>query len=149
LGTERRPLALTMNKTFLVSRDRPEIELEVTLETDGPLAAHLIVEANLALPGGVSDGDVAGMSLATPIDLGARTAVVICQPAMDTYYSLGLEPGTMVLYYPVQTVNNSEGGFERVVQGACLGAVRPIKFDAGEPSIHKFRLSVSTHPPAD
>ena len=47
--------------------------------------------------------------------------------------------GGRVWYYPIETVNNSESGYERIVQGACLLAVRPIRI-GDAPVKLRFRL---------
>jgi len=92
--------------------------------------------------GGVGDGDVAGRPLDKAADLGERSSVDIRQPLMNTFYGLRLQSGMSAWYYPVETVNNSESGFERVVQGACLAAVTPVAMGP-QPRSFKFCLSAA------
>jgi alpha-amylase len=136
----RQSVEVRMLKSFRVSASVPELELAVTLDaTGGPLDALLVVESNLGLPGGVADGTVAGIPLAEPANLGERLEVTLQQPLAGVRYSLRVAKGTRVWYYPIETVNNSEGGYERIVQGACLMAVRAIQLGAS-PVRLRFRL---------
>ena len=136
----RRSVEVRMLKSFRVSATVPELELAITLAaTGGPVEALLVVESNLGLPGGVADGTVAGIPLLEPADLGERAEVTLRQPLAGVGYSLRVAKGTRVWYYPIETVNNSEGGYERIVQGACLLAVRPVQLGAS-PVRLRFRL---------
>ena len=42
-----------------------------------------------------------------------------------------IEPAAHLTWYPVETVSNSEGGFERVYQGSSLLFRWPVSLDAG------------------
>ena len=136
----RRAIEVRMAKSFRVSASTPDLELNVTLTGDGGrLDALLVVESNLALPGGVADGTVGGRRLGKPADLGALTEVVLNQPRAGAEYRLQVPKGGRIWYYPIETVNNSESGYERIVQGACLLAVHPVQL-GGAPVKLRFRL---------
>jgi hypothetical protein len=136
----RRSLQVRMAKSFRVSASVPDLELNLTLSAEGgPLDALLVVEANLGLPGGAADGTVAGRPLDRPADLGARTEVALRQPRAEVEYRFQLGKGGRAWYYPVETVNNSDSGYERIVQGACLLAVQPVHIVAA-PLKLRFRL---------
>ncbi len=135
----RVPTTIRMTKEFRFGKGRPDIELQIGLSADRSFHAQLVVEANLALPGGADDGQVCGLRLNRAHDLGERTDVEIAQPAMSTRYRLHLQNGTRAWYYPVVTVNNSESGFESVFQGACLAAVMPVKVGPTQLT-RRFRL---------
>jgi alpha-amylase len=140
IRANRRSIEVRMRKSLRVSAAVSELELAVTLDVmGGPLNALLVVESNLGLPGGVADGTVAGIPLAEPADLGERAEVTLQQPLAGVRYSLRVAKGARVWYYPIETVNNSEGGYERIVQGACLMAVRPVQLGAS-PVRLRFRL---------
>jgi len=136
----RRSVQVRMAKSFRVSASAPDLELNVTLTGEGrPLDALLVVESNLALPGGVADGTVAGSPLGKPVDLGPRTEVALRQPRAGAEYRLQVAKGGRVWYYPIETVNNSDSGYERIVQGACLLAVHPVRI-GGTPVKLRVRL---------
>ncbi len=46
--------------------------------------------------------------------------------------TMDLSPGTSVWRYPIETVSNSDSGFERVYQGSALVAVRKLELGPGE-----------------
>ena len=124
-----RPLAVTKKFSFGGSRPSPTLSLEVAVENPGDTAVafELAVEWNVNLLGGGhnpaayyetesgerSPHDVAGdvpsaVTLAFGNDYeGVR---VVARP----------EPAGRLTWYPVETVSNSEGGFERVYQGSSL-----------------------------
>ena len=115
-----------------------ELELEVGAER-GTLAALLVVESNLALPGGPLDGTVAGRPLDRAADLGQAAELRLEQPGAGAAYRLELPPGARAWYHPVETVNNSEAGYERILQGACLLAALPVTLGP-EPLKLRYRL---------
>jgi len=140
LAVEGRQATIRMAKSFQVSSRDCSIGLQVTLSADGgPVPALLVVESNLALPAGPVAGDVGGRPLRRPADLGMRGEVTLRQPAAGLRYRLRVAKGSRVWYYPVETVNNSESGYERIVQGACLLAVLPVRLD-GVSAKYSFRL---------
>ena len=120
----------------------PGLELRLTLTTGGaPLDALLVVESNLGLLASVHEGSVAGHPLDDAADLGERSSVILAQPGAGLEYRLTAPAGGRFWYYPVETVNNSEGGYERIVQGACVLAVRPLRLAEGGDDLKlRFRL---------
>ena len=136
----RSTILVRMAKSFRVSASAPDLELNVTLSGEGAaLDALLVVESNLALPGGVKDGTIGGEPLGRPVDLGPRTEVTLRQPRAGAEYRLQVPRRGRVWYYPIETVNNSEGGYERIVQGACILAVHPVRLGGGPVKL-RFRL---------
>jgi 4-alpha-glucanotransferase len=128
-----------MRKSVQLGADGSSLELRLTLEATGaPLDALLVVESNLGLLASVHEGSVGGLPLEEPADLGERTGVVLAQPDAGLEYRLTGPPGGRFWYYPVETVNNSENGYERIVQGACLMAILPVRVEA--PSRLRYRL---------
>ncbi len=127
-----RPLRVRMVKSIRLDPLSPELELRVELKSEGgPVEALLVVESNLALAGAIGDGSVGGRPLERAADLGEREEVVLNQPAAGLEYRLRLPKGGRAWYYPVETVNNSESGYERIVQGACLLAVHRVRLGEG------------------
>ena len=117
------------------------LELRLTLESSGAaLDALLVVESNLGLVASVHEGSVGGHPLDEPLDLGDGSRVVLAQPDGGLEYRLSAPPGSRLWYYPVETVNNSENGYERIVQGACLLALRPVRLGEGDALRLRWRL---------
>ncbi|HER43854.1 MAG TPA: DUF1926 domain-containing protein, partial [Candidatus Eisenbacteria bacterium] len=52
-----------------------------------------------------------------------------------------LEPPALVWRFPIETVSNSESGFERVYQGSAVTAVWPLAVEAGGEARFSVRLS--------
>ncbi|HEX8940000.1 MAG TPA: alpha-amylase/4-alpha-glucanotransferase domain-containing protein [Candidatus Limnocylindrales bacterium] len=46
-------------------------------------------------------------------------------------------------WYPVESISNSEAGFERVYQGSCLLFRWPVRLAAGDEQVVRLRLAVS------
>ena len=53
-----------------------------------------------------------------------------------------VRPGSARDWYPVETVSNSEAGFERVYQGSCLTFRWPLRLAAGERATFSVRFDV-------
>jgi alpha-amylase len=139
LAIGRRRLRVRMEKTFGVSARRPEVSLALRLSAEGGTGeAWLLVECNLSLPGGAGDGKVGGLRLDLPADLGERVSTTLRQPRAGAGCAFSTPHGGQVWYYPVETVNNSEDGYERVVQGACLVAIQRVRL--GAPVTFRYRI---------
>ena len=53
-----------------------------------------------------------------------------------------LDPAAAVWRYPIETVSNSESGFERVYQGSAVAALWPIELVAGEKCRFNLRICI-------
>ena len=71
-----------------------------------------------------ADGSAAGRPLDQPADLGYLSEVALRQPLAEVEYRLQVAKGGRVWYYPIETVNNSENGFERVYHQGRVAALR-------------------------
>jgi 4-alpha-glucanotransferase len=117
------------------------LELRLALTVSGaPLDALLVVESNLGLVTSVHEGSVGGQPLDEPVDLGERSQVALGQPDAGLEYRLSAPAGGRFWHYPVETVNNSENGYERITQGACLLALRPVRLAEGDGLKLRWRL---------
>ncbi|CAN5819951.1 DUF1926 domain-containing protein [soil metagenome] len=136
--------ALQVNKSVVLAGDRgqPRLSLSVEVSNTGPaeLGAELEVEWNLNLLGGGGNpaayyrwsgreerhdgrGELPA-STADKLTFGNRHEGV--------EISLEAHPPADVRWYPVETVSNSEAGFERVYQGSCLLLRWPLRLAGGE-----------------
>ncbi|MEA2677482.1 MAG: 4-alpha-glucanotransferase, partial [Chloroflexota bacterium] len=55
--------------------------------------------------------------------------------------SIAPQPPAIQEWFPVETVSNSEAGFERVYQGSCLTQRWPLKLAAGESATFTVTLA--------
>jgi alpha-amylase len=56
-----------------------------------------------------------------------------------------LDAAARITWYPVETVSNSEAGFERVYQGSSLLIRWPLRLGAGETLVHRATFAVTQH----
>jgi alpha-amylase len=134
------PVRLVKTVRLSGGRLTPRLAVEVAVEnvSDAPIEALLGIEFNVMLLGGGHNPaawhEVDGRRVphdefaeATAVErllsgndqLGIRLETLV-QPAADAWIS------------PIQTVSNSEGGFELVYQGSSVITLRPIRIAPGE-----------------
>jgi 4-alpha-glucanotransferase len=140
----RREGDLEVGKSIVLSgeRARPRLSLATEIHNYGQseLVAELEVEWNLNLLGG--GGNPAayyrwGESEGRHDERGELSAATAGSLAFGNQHegvevALQAEPAAGVRWYPVETVSNSEAGFERVYQGSCLLLHWPLRLPAGE-----------------
>ena len=135
-----RPVAIQKTFRFGGARQKPTLELATTVENtgDAPLAFELAVEWNVNLLGGghnpaafyeTADGartphDVVG-------EAASAASVVFGNDYEGVRIEAAIEPAARLTWYPVETVSNSESGFERVYQGSSLLFRWPVSLDPG------------------
>ena len=133
---------LRISKRFTFSGDRraPRIRLQVSLENTGSVevAAELAIEWPVMLLGGGANPaawyEVAGERSAHD-GSGQRDGVGSLASGNDYIgirLTTSLEPAARVWWSPIETISNSEFGFERTYQGSALVALWPISLAAGE-----------------
>ena len=137
------PLAVEKTFRFGGSRLKPTLELATTVENRGqaPVAFELAVEWNFNLLGGghnpaayyetaVGKGaartshDVAG-------EVASAASLAFGNDHEGVRVEASVEPAARLTWYPVETVSNSEGGFERVYQGSSLLFRWPVSLAPG------------------
>ena len=131
--------------TFVGDRRAPAIGLACTVTNTGTtrVSADLAIEWPVMLLGGGSNPaawyELDGQR--TPHDGRAEHPAVRHLASGNDYIGIALdtsfEPAAAVWWAPIETVSNSEFGFERTYQGSALVAVWPIRLEPGE------RISVS------
>jgi 4-alpha-glucanotransferase len=149
----RRDAGLELRKTIMLGFGRLDPTLEIRLDVDNrdglDVDAQLALEFNLNLLGGGGNpaayyrwptgesrhderGDLApGIPLAFGNEhSGVEVTAVPEPPARQTWY-------------PIETVSNSEAGFERVYQGSCLLLRWPLRLSAGERRSFGVRFEIT------
>ncbi len=145
---------LIVEKTFRFGGDRmsPILELATTMTNPGdrPAAFELAVEWNVNLLGGghnpaawyeTPDGtrsphDAAG-------ELAAASTLAFGNDFEGVRVAAVVEPAARMTWYPVETVSNSESGFERAYQGSSLLFRWPIALGPGERQARTVRFEVA------
>jgi alpha-amylase len=127
-GTEH-PLAVTKTYRFDGDRSNPKLGLEVEVENPGEseVSFELAIEWNVNLLGGGHNPAAyyeANSGKRTPHDITGEVASATHLVFGNDYEGVRIEanpePAARLTWYPVETVSNSEGGFERVYQGSSL-----------------------------
>ena len=135
-----RPLAITKTFRFDGDRSKPALALEVEVENTGDSAVsfELAVEWNVNLLGGghnpaayyeTETGDRTAHDVAGEVATAAGLA--FGNDYEGVRVDATLRPPGRLTWYPVETVSNSEGGFERVYQGSSLLFRWPVELPPG------------------
>jgi alpha-amylase len=145
------PQPLAVKKTFrlLGGRLDPGLELEVALENPGDVAAafELAVEWNLNLLGGGHNPAAwyetepgARSPHDSPGELASADWLAFGNDYEGVRVEAAVEPAARLSWYPVETVSNSEAGFERVYQGSSLLFRWPVTLAPGARRTFTVRL---------
>jgi alpha-amylase len=135
-----RPLTVTKTYRFDGDRSNPTLALQVEVENpgDSSVSFELVVEWNVNLLGGghnpaayyeTGSGDRSPHDVAGEADSTAHLA--FGNDYEGVRVDATLEPAARLTWYPVETVSNSEGGFERVYQGSSVLFRWPVSLAPG------------------
>jgi hypothetical protein len=147
-----RPLVVTKTLSFGGGRTDPGLELEVAVENPGAaaLAFELAVEWNVNLLGGGHNPAAyyeTESGERTPHDIEGEAAPAETLAFGNDYEGVRIEahakPAARLTWYPVETISNSEAGFERVYQGSCLLFRWPVSLAPGAREVRTVRFTVS------
>jgi alpha-amylase len=146
LGREERGLSLRKTVTLGGGRLDPTLALRVEAVNSGdrPLEAELELEWNLNLHGG--GGNPAAYyrwdGREARHDRRGEAPAGLALSFGNTYEGVDIiaqaQPAAALAWYPVETVSNSEAGFERVYQGSCLTFRWPLRLGPDESA--EFRV---------
>jgi alpha-amylase len=149
LASASGPAVVRIDKSFAFDGDRraPALGLTVAIENRStePLRFDLGLEWALTMLGGGGNPDAYYRfgSDELPHDStgtrGGMTEVVSGNRSIGLELTTIIEPAATAWWTPIETISNSESGFERVYQGSALVAVWPMDLAPGE------RRSVAMH----
>jgi alpha-amylase len=148
------PSPLAVEKTFRFggSRLKPSLELATTVENPGeaPVVFELAVEWNVNLLGGghnpaayYETEDAARTPHDAAGDLPAASRLAFGNDYEGVQIEATVEPAARLTWYPVETVSNSEGGFERAYQGSSLLFRWPVVLLPGEHATFTVSFAVA------
>ena len=169
LVTEREARAdgqpILVRKTLQLGGGRldPSLAMDVAIEHHGnaPIDADLVLEWNVDLAGGGGNpaayyeapanrepGAADGAGTRYPHDSGEHPGLLATlafgNSAEGADVRATMSPPADVSWYPVETVSNSESGFERQYQGSCLLLRWPLRLAPGEVAAWRVRLDVAS-----
>ncbi len=143
---ERVPVRIA--KRFSLSRE-PSLEARYVLQfpQGAPPDTVFAVELNLALSAAdapdrnffTQDGENLG-NLTSTLELADEPALGLVDEWLGLELWLHADPAATFLTYPVETVNDSEGGFERIHQGSAVVATWRLNALPGEEQILVLKL---------
>jgi hypothetical protein len=138
-------------KRIAMAQSAPRIDVDYTLRpVDGNIDCRFAVESVFSLLAGdapdryfefpgrsIGDRRLASMGEEQEVE-----NLSLVDEWLGIEIGLEFEPAALVWRFPIETVSNSESGFERVYQGSAVAAVWPLKADKGEEAQFSVRLSV-------
>ena len=143
-----------VEKRFGAGGDRrqPTLDLEVSVEAlaGAPVRFDLAVEWSLTMLGGgrnpaayyVVDGE--RLNHDSSGQRSGLATIVSGNEYIGIELETTVEPATTTWWTPIETISNSEYGFERVYQGSALTFVWPIDLAAGERRTVAVRNVIAT-----
>jgi len=150
-GAGATPVTLTKTLHFAGDRMNAMLDLETTLTNDGdrPIECELAVEWNVDLLGGGHNPsayyEVRGER--TPHDvageLSEATAIAFGNDYEGARIEATAQPAARLTWFPVETVSNSEAGFERSYQGSCLLFRWTVSLAPGAQLVRTVRMRAS------
>ncbi len=131
---------LRVEKTFSVRAGAQDVRVQyrLTNPSDVPLTLRFGVETNWGLLGGNGPGAyyaIAGAepcSLAAPVQREDMRGLRMVVEWLDMTIALRWPEPAELWCFPLETVSNSEAGFERVYQGSCVMPVWPVTLGPDE-----------------
>ncbi|CAI2719557.1 alpha-amylase/4-alpha-glucanotransferase domain-containing protein [Nitrospina watsonii] len=147
------PQAVTVSKRYTFTPDAGEIAVQVTVthRGDRPLDVLWAEEMNFTLLA----GNAPDRYYVSPA-LGAERPRMDSEGGLEEVATFGMqdeafgfrltldvEPALDWWWYPVETISQSEEGFERTYQGSCLVAHQALRLDAGASQAFALQLTLS------
>jgi alpha-amylase len=145
------PVTVELTKKVRMSSEDPIMEVGYEIEPEGAgLKCRFAVESVISLLAGdapdryysfpgrkIKDVRLASSGVERDVD---RFSLV--DEWMGLEVGIEPDPAAAVWRYPVETVSNSESGFERVYQGSAVTALWPIELAAGEKGRFSLRIRI-------
>jgi len=145
---------VSVEKKFIFSRTDANIQAHYRIanESENPLSLWWGVEFNFTMLAGDADDRY----YICP-EHSLESTRLISEGALDDVASFGMRddwnkfqlsiafsPAVSLWRFPVETISQSEDGFERIYQGSCLLAHRKLNLAPGQSAEHNFSLKVSS-----
>lgn len=153
-GTVRLPgkaVSVSVSKEVRVSATAPELEVRYSITPSGDdLRCRLAVESVFSLLAGDApdryfrfpDREVAETNLASKGEEEDVGSLSIIDEWLDVDVEISFKPLASFWRFPIDTVSNSESGFERVYQGSAVVPVWHLDLSGGKTATIIVRLRV-------
>ncbi len=131
---------LIVEKSFELRAGEPGLELTYTLQNTSNSSRSFTfgVETNWALLGGSGPdvflqarGDAERVPAMAAAELESVDSARLVVNWLNMEIGLALSKEARFLWFPIETVSNSEAGFESIYQGSCLVWLWPLKLAPG------------------
>ncbi len=134
-----------------------EVEVDVVNRGPGPIDADLAIEWSVCLSGGggnpaayyevAADSSFGAAAVRSAHDgaddLAAADGIAFGNDHDGVRVDVTVEPAARLTWFPIETVSNSEGGFERVYQGSSLLARWPLGLAVGDSISVRQRFAIA------
>jgi alpha-amylase len=149
-----RDASLRLRKVITVATDAPELRVNYTLHNTSKrhIRSRFGIESNWGLLGGggnpaawyVFDGHCSGEHAALDASGAIESVQSVALINSGVGVKVSLYPGTpaALWYFPIETISNSESGFERSYQCSCTVLHWPIDIAPGDRWSVTLRLSL-------
>jgi len=144
-------VAVDLVKRISMAGSAPRLEVHYSIRpVDGSLDCLFAVESVFSLLAGDAPDRYyrfPGRKIADPrlVSTGEERKIErfsLVDEWLGIEIGLELEPAALVWRFPIETVSNSESGFERVYQGSAVAVVWPLTVGPGGEARFSIRLSV-------
>jgi len=136
-GEGRGPLRIEKRLALKPGATDLAVTYELTNTGTQPVTARFGVETNWGILGG--DGGGASYEvgqqlfpLASKGELGGVARLLIASRPLEMEIKIAFSRDAVLWRFPIETVSNSDAGFERAYQGSCLLAHWPLELKPGE-----------------
>jgi hypothetical protein len=136
-GGARVPLRIKKQLALKPGSTELAVTYDLTNTGTQPVTARFGVETNWGILGGDSEGAYyeAGQQLfplASKGELGGAARLLIVSRPLGMEIKIAFSRDAALWRFPIETVSNSDAGFERAYQGSCLLAHWPLELGPGE-----------------
>jgi hypothetical protein len=146
-------IEVALTKNIEISRAGRNVRVDYTIEPrNGMLRCRFASESVFSLLAGNAPDryyrfpgrDVAEPRLASSGEERGVKGFSLVDEWLHIEIHLDFSPGATVWRFPIETVSNSETGFERIYQGSAVAALWSIDLEQGEAAKCSVRLSIDT-----
>ncbi len=146
-----RKVTVDLEKRIAMAQSEPRIDIDYAIRpVDGSLDCRFAVESVFSLLAGDApdryfefpDRSIEDRRLASTGEEQDIEALTLVDEWLGIEIGMEFEPAALVWRFPIETVSNSESGFERVYQGSAVAAVWPLQAGGGGDARFSIRLSV-------
>ncbi len=126
-GGKVKGISVNLEKTLTFKPDKPIIDIEYRIGGEGAISSIFGVEFNISLSGKgpgrylrLSEPDSEKKDMANPWDFSGIRDISMVDEWLGIAVILKTEPAMDLWHFPLETISQSEGGFERIYQHSVI-----------------------------